>query len=83
MCGESSNVYVADYYDKIISCSSDVPEEHKEFTNCQIHRYSKLCCVGKLKCCTFSFPQPPMSYTCILEPFLAEDIEKENEGKQS
>ena len=24
-----------------------------------------------------------MLYTCILEPFLAEDIEKENEGKQS
>ena len=33
--------------------------------------------------CRFSFPQPPMPYTCILEPFLAEDIEKENEGKQS
>ena len=43
----------------------------------------KSCCVGKSKCCRFSFPQPPMSYTRILEPFLAEDIEKENEGKQS
>ena len=24
-----------------------------------------------------------MPYTCILEPFSAEDIEKENEGKQT
>ena len=81
--GESSNEYVADYYDKIISCSSDVPEEHKEYINYQIHRHSKYCHVGKLKHCRFSFPQPPMPYTCILEPFSAEDIEKENEGKQS
>ena len=80
--GESSIEYVADYYDKI-SCSSDVPEEHKEYINYQIHRHSKSCHVGKLKHCRFSFPQPPMPYTCILEPFLAEDIEKENEGKQS
>ena len=80
--GESSNEYVADYYDKTISCSSDVPEEHKEYINYQIHRHSKYCHVGKLKHCRFSFPQPPMPYTCILEPFSAEDIEKENEGKQ-
>ena len=63
--GESSNEYVADYYDKIISCSSDVPEEHKEYINYQIHRHSKYCRVGKLKHSTFSFPQPPMPYTCI------------------
>ena len=83
MYSESSNEYVADYYDKIISCSSDVPEEHKEYINYQIHRHSKSCPVGKLKHCRFSFPQPPMPYTCILEPSLAEDIEKENEGEQS
>ena len=29
--GESSNEYVTDYYDKIISCSSDVPEEHRVY----------------------------------------------------
>ena len=81
MYGVSSKDYVAYYY-KIISCSSDVPEEHKEYINYQIHRHSKSCHVGKLKHCRFSFPQPPIPYTCILEPFLAEDIEKENEGKQ-
>ena len=81
--GESGKEYVEDYYDKIISCSSYVPEEHKEYINYQMHRHSKACCVGKLKCCRFSFPPPPMSYTCILEPFLSEDIEKESEGKQS
>ena len=41
--GESSNEYVADYYDKIISCSSDVPEEHKEYINSQIHRLFCTC----------------------------------------
>ena len=81
--GESSNEYVADYYDKIISCYFDVPEKHKEYINYQIHRHSKYCHLGKLKHCRFSFPQPPMPYTCILEPFLAEDIERENEGEQS
>ena len=50
--GESSNEYVADYYDKIISCSSDVPEEYKEYINYQIHRHSKSCHVGKLKLST-------------------------------
>ena len=74
---------MADYFDKIILCSSDVPEEHKEYINYQRHGHSKYCHVDKLKHCRFSFPQPPMPYTCILEPFLAEDIEKENEGKQS
>ena len=66
--GESSNEYVADYCDKIISCSSDVPEEHKEYIKYQLHRHSKSCCVGKLKHCRFSFPQPLMPYACILEP---------------
>ena len=80
---ESSNENVADYYDRIISCSSDVPEEHKEYIKYQIDRHSKYCPVGKLKHCRFSFPQPPMPYTCILELCLAEDIEKETEGKQS
>ena len=51
----------------------------KSIINYQIHRHSKYCCVGKLKHCRFSFSQPPMPYTCILEPFLAEDIERENE----
>ena len=45
--GESSNEYVADYYGKIIPCSSDVPEEHKEYINYQIHRHSKSFHVGK------------------------------------
>ena len=78
MYGESSNEYVAAYSDKIISCSSDIPEEHKEYINYQIHRHPKYCHVGTLKHYIFSFPQPPVPYTCILEPFLAEDIEKEN-----
>ena len=61
--GESSNEYMADYYDEIISCPCDVPEEHKEYINYQIHRHSKSSCVGKLKHCRFLFPQPPMPYT--------------------
>ena len=80
---ESSNEYVADYYDKIISSSSDVPKEHKEYINYHIHRHSKSCHIGKLKHCRSSFPQPPMPYTCTLELFLADNIENENEGKQS
>ena len=70
MYGESSNEYVADYYDQRISCSSGVPEEHKEYFNYQIQWHST---VGKLKHCRFSFPQPPMLYICILELFLAEE----------
>ena len=32
---------IAEFYDKIISCSSDVPEDHKEYIQYQIHRHSK------------------------------------------
>ena len=59
---------VANYYDQIISCSSDVPQEHKQYIEYQVHRHSKTCCVGNTHKCRFSFPVPPMSSTVILEP---------------
>ena len=49
--GEVPNAEIAEFYDKIISCSSDVPETHKEYIQYQIHRHSKSCHVGKGKPC--------------------------------
>ena len=49
--GESSNNDIADFRDKIISCSSDVPDEHKQYIQYQIHRHSKSCNYSKLKSC--------------------------------
>ena len=35
--GEVPNSEIAEFYEKIISCSSDVPEDHKEYIQYQIH----------------------------------------------
>ena len=41
--GHDPNETVADYYDQIISCSSDVPHEHNQYIEYQLHRHSKIC----------------------------------------
>ena len=48
---EVPNEKIAEFYDKIISCSADVLEDHKEYIQYQIHRHSKSCCVGKARSC--------------------------------
>ena len=80
--GEVPNSETAEFYDKIISCSLDVPEDHKEYIQYQIHWHSKSCRVGKTRSCRFGFPKPPMDKTCVLESFTCqeqEDNEKEKE----
>ena len=49
--GEVPNAKIAEFYDKIISCSSNVPEDQKEYMQYQIHRHSKSCRVGKARSC--------------------------------
>ena len=71
--GEVPNSEIAEFYDKIISCSSDVPEDHKEYIQYQIHWHSKSCRVGKARSCRFGFPKPPMDKTGVLEPFMCEE----------
>ena len=73
---------MADYYDQIISCSSDVPQEHKQYIEYQLHRHLKTCCVGNTHKCRFSFPVPPMSSTLILEPIECQSAEEEIDLKQ-
>ena len=80
--GHDPNETVADYYDQIISCSLDVPQEHKQYIECQLHRHSKTCCVGNTHKCRFSFPVPPMSNTRILEPIECQSVEEEIDLKQ-
>ena len=80
--GHDSNETVANYYDQIISCSSDVPQEHKQYIEYQVHRHSKTCCVENTHKCRFSFPVPPMSSTVILEPIECQSTEEEIDLKQ-
>ena len=40
--GESSNTEIALFYDKIISCSLDVPEHHKQFVMYQLQTFQVL-----------------------------------------
>ena len=80
--GESSNAEFAEFYDKIISCSSNVPQEHKQYVSYQFHKHSKSCRVGKLRRCRFNFPCPPMPSACVLDPFNTDDQEKEIYGKE-
>ena len=72
---------MANYYDQIISCFSDVPQEHKQYIEYQFHRHSKTC-VGNTHKCRFSFPVPPMSSTVILEPIECQSTEEEIDLKQ-
>ena len=76
------NSEIADFYDKIISCSSDVPEDHKQYIQYQIHRHSRSCRVGKARSCRFGFPKPPIDKTCVLEPFTCEEQEDCERGKE-
>ena len=79
--GETDNDTVARFYDNIISCSSDVPEAHKQYIQYQIHRHSRTCQIGNTHKCRFSFPIPPMSKTVILEPIDFESEAEENKFK--
>ena len=80
--GHSDTTVVADYYDQIISCSSDVPENYKKYIEYQLHRHSKTCRIGNTHKCRFSFPVPPMRKTVILEPIEYESEEEETLLKQ-
>ena len=80
--GEVPNSEIAEFYDKIISCSSDVPEDHKEYIQYQIHWHSKSCRVGKTRSCRFGFPKPPMDKTCVLESFTCEEQEDNEKRKE-
>ena len=62
--GEVPNSEIAEFYDEIISCSLDVPEDHKEYVQYQIHRHSKSYRVGKARSCRFGFPKPQMVKMC-------------------
>ena len=81
--GEDDNDTVTDYYDKIISCSTDVKDEDKEYIKYQIHRHTKTCLRGKRKKCRFGFPLPPMPKTVILQPFSQDDDEAEETAKEN
>ena len=78
--GETDNDTVARFYN-IISCPSDVPEGHKQYIQYQIHRQSRICCIGSTHKCRFSFPIPPMSKTVIPEPIYFESEAEENKFK--
>ena len=78
---EATNLQIAEYYNKIISCSSDVPEKYKEYLQYQYHRHSKSCRSNRNKVCRFSFPKPPMPKSCVLEPFSTAEQEDEERGK--
>ncbi len=58
--GEASNEEVVKYFDQYISCSVDVPKEHKKYLQYQYHRHSRSCRVGTINKYWFYFPQPPM-----------------------
>ena len=65
--GEDSNEVIAEYFDQIISCSSNVPPEFICFLECQLHRFMKFCRIGNKPKCKHGFPKPPMCKTMIFE----------------
>ena len=74
--GHDPNETVADYYDQIISCSSDVPQEHKQYIEYQLHRHSKTCHFGILTN-VHSLSLYHQCQTLILEPIECQSTEEE------
>ena len=54
--GKALNTETALFYDKIISCSLDIPEHHKQFVMYQLHRPSTSCQFFQTNTCRFNFP---------------------------
>ena len=76
---------VCSYVDKIISCSSNVPESDLEFLQLQKHKHSKTC-RKKVKgqiVCQFGAPWPPMHDTVIIQPLKDEDHQYMEKHKQT
>ena len=80
---QDDNDTIAAFYDKIISCSANVPANKQKYIEYQLHRHSKTCRVGNTKRCRFGFPIPPMPKTLILEPIDFESTEEETMYKNS
>ena len=80
--GYDDNATVADYFDMIISCSSDVQEEDKKYIKYQLHRYPKTCFIGNTCRCRLGFPVLPMPKTLLLEPVECETEEEVMDLKQ-
>ena len=69
----NSNEEVCAYIDRVIACTSNVPETEQEYIQFQKHHQSKTCykkIKGK-KVCRFGAPWPPMRHTVILRPLDA------------
>ena len=81
--GECDDNTVNTYYDKIISCSSDIKPEYSNYIKYHIHRHTKSYLTGRRKKCRFGFPQPPMQKTIILEPFNKDNEEAKEIAKQN
>ena len=78
---DDSNEVIAEYFDQIISCSSDVPPEFICFLEHQLHRHMKFCRIGNHLSVSMSFPKPPMCKTMILEPIKFDSQELEDQYK--
>ena len=71
----NSDEEVCAYIDRIIACTSNVPETEQEYIQFQKHHHSKTCykkIKGK-KVCRFGAPWPPMRHTVILRPLDADN----------
>lgn len=74
--GESDLDSVIKFIDLHISCKKpDIGTELETLVKRQIHRHSRTC-KTKNKKCRFSYPQPPMDETCILEPLTCGSTER-------
>ena len=72
---------IARFYDNIISCSSDVPEAHKQYIQYQIHRHSRACHIGNTHR-SVDFPVPYLQcQKLILKPIDFESEAEENKFK--
>ena len=72
-----NNEEVCPYIDKIIACTSSVPEDEQDYVKLQKHQHSKTCQKkegGQTKC-RFGALWAPMRNTAILRPLDSEHLQ--------
>ena len=85
---DMSEEEIAEYIDKYVSCSVDVPDDCVPFLEMQRHLHTKTCAKGSKKPkpsvltrCRFGFDIPPMRKTRVLHPLPLTSKKEEKERK--
>ena len=74
--GASKEQEIIAFNDQYVSCSINLNDDEKQYTDMQKHRHSRSCRKKWIAVCRFGFPIPPMPFTIILEPYEGDEKQR-------